>query len=77
MHGLKGAWFQPLNLNRDLLVSSLCFQIQRIAPLRGGGGGGGARRGGRGGGDGCGAPRASGAGATAGSHAEMGVNLTV
>jgi hypothetical protein len=29
-HSLKGAWFQPC----DILVSSLCFQMGQLAPLR-------------------------------------------
>jgi hypothetical protein len=30
---LTGAWFQPLNLSSDILVSSLCFLMQRV-PLQ-------------------------------------------
>jgi hypothetical protein len=36
-HTLESAWFQPLNLKRENLVSSLCFsQMQRVALHRGG-----------------------------------------
>jgi hypothetical protein len=30
---LEGAWFQPLSLSSDILVSSLCFQMQ-VVPLQ-------------------------------------------
>jgi hypothetical protein len=32
-HSLKGAWFQPLNLASEKLVSNLCFHMQ-LVPLR-------------------------------------------
>jgi hypothetical protein len=32
---LEGAWFQPLSLSSDILVSSLCFQMQmQVVPLQ-------------------------------------------
>ena len=33
---LKAAWFQPLSLSRDILVSSLCFQLQLVLLQLGG-----------------------------------------
>jgi hypothetical protein len=44
---LESAWFQPLNLKCDLLVSIFAFSISLLVPLqrgRGDGGGGGGRQ---------------------------------
>jgi hypothetical protein len=37
---LESAWFRPLNLKCDLLVSKVCFQMSQLVPLHSGGGGG-------------------------------------
>jgi hypothetical protein len=34
--GDESAWFQPLNLSSENLVSSLCFHKMQLAPLHGG-----------------------------------------